>query len=216
MPLTNRSTLTQFLIEERRRFPEARGDFNALILDVALACKAISRAVAFGELGGVMGNHAAEAGGSVNVQGETQKKLDVLSNAVFIRRTEWAGNLAGMASEEMDLPYQIPAQHPRGKYLLVFDPLDGSSNIDVNVSVGSIFSVLRVGQDVVTTGRDLVEADFLQPGAQQVAAGYALYGPTTMLVLTVGDGVNGFTLDPNLGEFMLTHPKMQIPNLTVS
>jgi fructose-1,6-bisphosphatase I/sedoheptulose-1,7-bisphosphatase len=214
MPLTNRSTLTQFLIEERRRFPGASGDFNALILDVALACKAISRAVAFGELGGVMGNHAPEAGGSVNVQGETQKKLDVLSNDVFIRRTEWAGNLAGMASEEMDLPYQIPAQHPRGKYLLVFDPLDGSSNIDVNVSVGSIFSILRVGQDVVESGRDLVEADFLQPGTRQVAAGYALYGPTTMLVLTVGDGVNGFTLDPNLGEFMLTHAKMKIPRET--
>ena len=158
-----------------------------------------------------MGNHAPEAGGSVNVQGETQKKLDVLSNDVFIRRTEWAGNLAGMASEEMDLPYQIPAQYPRGKYLMVFDPLDGSSNIDVNVSVGSIFSILRVGDDVVNTGRDLVEADFLQPGTQQVAAGYALYGPTTMLVLTVGEGVNGFTLDPNLGEFMLTHPNLQIP-----
>ena len=214
MSLTNRSTLTQFLIEERRRFPGATGDFNALILDVALACKAIARVVALGELGGAMGNHAPEVGGTVNVQGETQKKLDVLSNDLFIRRTEWAGNLAGMASEEMDLPYQIPAQHPRGKYLLVFDPLDGSSNIDVNVSVGSIFSVLRVGQDVVNTGRDLVEADFLQPGAQQVAAGYALYGPTTMLVLTVGDGVNGFTLDPNLGEFMLTHPKMQIPRET--
>ncbi|MDP2451954.1 class 1 fructose-bisphosphatase [Polaromonas sp.] len=212
MPLTaNRSTLTQFLIEERRRFPCASGDFNALILDVALACKGIARAVAFGELGGVMGNHAAAQGGSVNVQGETQKKLDVLSNDVFIRRTEWAGNLAGMASEEMDLPYQIPVQYPRGKYLLVFDPLDGSSNIDVNVSVGSIFSVLRAPQEVEDTGRDVTEADFLQPGASQVAAGYALYGPTTMLVLTVGDGVNGFTLDPNLGEFMLTHPKMQIP-----
>ena len=207
MPLTNRSTLTQFLIEERRRFPAASGDFNALILDVALACKAIARAVAFGELGGVMGNHAPEAGGSVNVQGETQKKLDVLSNEVFIKRTEWAGNLAGMASEEMDLPYQIPGQYPRGKYLLVFDPLDGSSNIDVNVSVGSIFSVLRGP----TNARDVTEADFLQAGAKQVAAGYALYGPTTMLVLTVGDGVNGFTLDPTLGEFMLTHPKMQIP-----
>ena len=207
MPLTNRSTLTQFLIEERRRFPAASGDFNALILDVALACKAIARAVAFGELGGVMGNHAAEAGGSVNVQGETQKKLDVLSNDVFIKRTEWAGNLAGMASEEMDLPYQIPGQYPRGKYLLVFDPLDGSSNIDVNVSVGSIFSVLRGP----TNARDVTEEDFLQAGAKQVAAGYALYGPTTMLVLTVGDGVNGFTLDPTLGEFMLTHPKMQIP-----
>lgn len=207
MPLTNRSTLTQFLIEERRRFPSASGDFNALILDVALACKAIARAVAFGELGGVMGNHAPEAGGSVNVQGETQKKLDVLSNSVFIKRTEWAGNLAGMASEEMDLPYQIPGQYPRGKYLLVFDPLDGSSNIDVNVSVGSIFSVLRGP----TNARDVTEEDFLQAGAKQVAAGYALYGPTTMLVLTVGDGVNGFTLDPTLGEFMLTHPKMQIP-----
>jgi fructose-1,6-bisphosphatase I / sedoheptulose-1,7-bisphosphatase len=210
MPHTNRSTLTQFLIEERRRFPGASGDFNALILDVAIACKVIARAVAFGELGGMMGNHAADAGGSVNVQGETQKKLDVLSNQVFINRTEWAGNLAGMASEEMDLPYQIPGQYPRGKYLLVFDPLDGSSNIDVNVSVGSIFSVLR-GPD---NGADVTEADFLQPGMKQVAAGYALYGPTTMLVLTVGDGVNGFTLDPNLGEFMLTHPKMQIPQDT--
>jgi fructose-1,6-bisphosphatase I/sedoheptulose-1,7-bisphosphatase len=207
MPLTNRSTLTQFLIEERRRFPSASGDFNALILDVAIACKAIARAVAFGELGGAMGNHATESGGSVNVQGETQKKLDVLSNEVFIRRTDWAGNLAGMASEEMDLPYQIPARYPRGKYLLVFDPLDGSSNIDVNMTVGSICSVLR-GPD---TGVDVTEADFLQPGAKQVAAGYALYGPTTMLVLTVGDGVNGFTLDPNLGEFMLTHPHIQVP-----
>ena len=210
MPLTNRSTLTQFLIEERRRFPNASGDFNALILDVALACKAIARAVAFGELGGVMGNHAEHAGGSINVQGETQKKLDVLSNDVFIQRTAWAGHLAGMASEEMEQPYQIPAQYPRGKYLLVFDPLDGSSNIDVNVSVGSIFSVLR-GPD---NGADVTEGDFLQPGTKQVAAGYALYGPTTMLVLTVGTGVNGFTLDPNLGEFMLTHPHMQIPQDT--
>ena len=217
MPLTirsNRSTLTQFLIEERRRFPSASGDFNALILDVALACKAIARAVAFGELGGMTGNHAAEEGGSVNVQGETQKKLDVLSNDVFIRRTEWAGNLAGMASEEMDLPYQIPAQYPRGKYLIVFDPLDGSSNIDVNVSVGSIFSILRAPQEVIDSGRDVVDADFYQPGAKQMAAGYALYGPTTMLVLTVGDGVNAFTLDPTLGEFMLTHPKLMIPQDT--
>jgi len=208
---TNRSTLTQFLIEERRRFPGATGDFNALILDVTLACKVIASAVAYGELGGAMGNHAPEAGGSVNVQGETQKKLDVLSNEVFIQRTEWSGHLAGMASEEMDLPHQIPAQYPRGHYLLVFDPLDGSSNIDVNVSVGSIFSVLRAPQAVIDSGRDVVEADFLQPGATQMAAGYALYGPTTMLILTVGRGVNGFTLDPNLGEFMLTHPDMKIP-----
>ena len=214
MLLSNRSTLTQFLIEERRRFPSASGDFNALILDVAIACKAIARAVAYGELAGMTGNHAPEEGGSVNVQGETQKKLDVLSNEVFIRRTEWAGNLAGMASEEMDLPYQIPGAYPRGKYLIVFDPLDGSSNIDVNVSVGSIFSILRAPQAVIDSGRDVVDADFYQPGAKQLAAGYALYGPTTMLVLTVGDGVNGFTLDPNLGEFMLTHPKLRIPEDT--
>ena len=214
MPLSNRSTLTQFLIEERRRFPSASGDFNALLLDVAIACKAIARAVAYGELAGLTGNHAAATGGSVNVQGETQKKLDVLSNDVFIRRTEWAGNLAGMASEEMDLPYQIPGAYPRGKYLIVFDPLDGSSNIDVNVSVGSIFSILRAPQAVIDSGRDVVDADFYQPGAKQLAAGYALYGPTTMLVLTVGDGVNGFTLDPNLGEFMLTHPKLRIPEDT--
>ena len=214
MPLTirsNRATLTQFLIEERRRFPDASGDFNALILDVALACKGIARAVALGELGGMMGNHSSEPGGALNVQGETQKILDVVSNELLIKRTEWAGNLGGMASEEMALPYQIPKQFPRGKYLLVFDPLDGSSNIDVNVTVGTIFSILRGSAAMAQSGRDVHESDFLQPGMRQVAAGYALYGPSTMLVLTVGDGVNGFTLDPNLGEFMLTHPKLKIP-----
>jgi fructose-1,6-bisphosphatase len=209
MPLSGRSTLTQFLIEERRRFPDASGDFNALLLDVALACKAIARAVAFGELGGAMGNHAAESGGSVNVQGETQKKLDVLSNEVFIRRTEWAGHLAGMASEEMDLPYQIPAQLPRGKYLLVFDPLDGSSNIDVNVSIGTIFSVL-----VKPEGPEVSERDFLQAGRQQVAAGYCVYGPQTTLVLTVGHGVAMFTLDREQGSFVLTQENVRIPEDT--
>jgi fructose-1,6-bisphosphatase I/sedoheptulose-1,7-bisphosphatase len=212
MPLSQRSTLTQFLIEERRRYPGASGDFNALILDVALACKAIARAVAFGELGGMLGNHAGEAEGvSTNVQGEVQKKLDVISNDMFIRTNEWSGTLAGLASEEMEQPHQIPAQYPRGKYLLVFDPLDGSSNIDVNVSVGSIFSILRAPQAVVDSGRDVTVDDFLQPGTRQVAAGYAIYGPTTMLVLTVGNGVNGFTLDPSLGEFKLTHPHIQVP-----
>jgi len=209
MPLSQRTTLTQFLIEERRRYPDASGDFNALLLDVALTCKAIARSVAFGALGDMLGNHGA--GATVNVQGETQKKLDVISNEMFLRANEWGGHLAGMASEEMDHPYQIPGQFPRGKYLLVFDPLDGSGNIDVNVSVGSIFSVLRAPQDVIDSGRDVVEADFLQPGTRQMAAGYALYGPTTMLVLTVGTGVYGFTLDPNLGEFKLTHPHIQVP-----
>ena len=204
------TTLTQFLIEQRRRYPQASGNFNALILDVALACKAIAKSVAYGALADLLGNHAGEGGESVNVQGEAQKKLDVLSNELFIRMTEWGGHLAGMASEEMATPYPIAAHLRRGNYLLVFDPLDGSSNIDVNVSVGSIFSVLRAPA-AVCEGAEVSEADFLQPGSQQVAAGYALYGPTTMLVLTVGTGVNGFTLDPVMGEFMLTHPDMKVP-----
>jgi fructose-1,6-bisphosphatase I/sedoheptulose-1,7-bisphosphatase len=209
MTPSQRWTLTRYLIEERRRFPQASGDLNALLLDVSLACKAIARIVAFGVLAD--SPSAQAAGGAVNVQGEVQKPLDVLSNEIFLRMNEWNGHLAGMASEEMDAPYQIPGAYPRGKYLLVFDPLDGSSNIDVNVSVGSIFSILRAPKDVIDSGREVTEADFLQPGATQVAAGYALYGPTTMLVLTVGNGVSGFTLDPNLGEFVLTHKNIQVP-----
>jgi fructose-1,6-bisphosphatase I/sedoheptulose-1,7-bisphosphatase len=213
MPLSKRFTLTQYLIAQRRRFPGASGDFNALILDVALACKAIARAVALGELGAMLGDQPGngDAAGSVNVQGETQKKLDVLSNRIFVRMNEWGGHLAGMVSEEMDLPLQVPEAHPRGKYLLAFDPLDGSSNIDVNVSVGSVFSVLRAAKELQASARDVQGADFLQPGHQQVAAGYAIYGPSTRLILTVGNGVAGFTLNPNLGEFMLTHPSITIP-----
>ena len=207
--MSKRFTLTRFLIEERRRFPQASGDLNALILDVAMACKRIARAVACGELGDELAP-ATLPGGSINVQGEVQNRLDVLSNEVFVRMNEWGGHLAGMASEEMAQPRPIPAPYPRGKYLLVFDPLDGSSNIDVNVSVGSIFSILRAP----ATEREPVEADFLQPGAAQVAAGYAIYGPTTMLVLSVGNGVSGFTLDPGLGEFMLTHPNLTVPSDT--
>ncbi|HZX25908.1 MAG TPA: class 1 fructose-bisphosphatase [Telluria sp.] len=210
MTLTPRTqpTLTQFLIEQRRFHPDATGDFNAVILDVAMACKAIAKSVAYGALAGLLGKHDA-----INVQGEAQQKLDVLSNDLFIRMNEWSGHLAGMASEEMADPYPIPAQHARGKYLLVFDPLDGSSNIDVNVSVGSIFSVLRASDAAITEGR-LAERDFLQPGTRQVAAGYALYGPSTMLVLTVGSGAHGFTLDPVMGEFLLTHPDLKVPEET--
>jgi fructose-1,6-bisphosphatase I/sedoheptulose-1,7-bisphosphatase len=214
MPLSNRRTLTQYLIEQRQRFPQASGALNALVLDVALAAKAIARAVAFGQLGDPMSRElvaAAQSHAQINVQGEVQKPLDVVSNEIFIRTTEWSGHLAGMGSEEMDEPYQIPATCKRGKYLLVFDPLDGSSNIDVNVSVGSIFSILRAPEAAVDSGRDVTEADFLQPGTTQVAAGYAIYGPVTMLVLTVGNGVVGFTLDPNLGEFKLTHPDIRVP-----
>jgi len=211
MPLSKRQTLTQYLIEQRRRFPQASGELNALILDVSIACKAIARAVAFGELGESAGNVASNLGGETNVQGEVQKKLDVVSNDMFIAAAEWSGHLAGMASEEMAQPHQIPPAYARGKYLLVFDPLDGSSNIDVNVSVGSIFAILRAPQEVVDSGRDVSEADFLQPGTTQVAAGYALYGPATMLVLTVGNGVVGFTLDPHIGEFKVTHPRITVP-----
>ncbi len=203
--LANRTTLTQFLIEERRRHPDASGDLNALILSVALACKAIGKAVAHGALAGMLGDALSE-----NIQGETQKKLDLLANEVFLRTTEWGGQVAGMVSEEMDAPYPIPAQYPRGKYLLVFDPLDGSSNIDVNVAVGSIFSILRAP----SPGADAAAGDFLQPGALQVCAGYAIYGPSTMLVMTVGSGVHGFTLEPQLGEFILTHPALEIPQAT--
>ena len=142
------------------------------------------------------------AAGTTNVQGEAQKKLDVIANDIFLRAAEWGGLVAGMVSEEMEAPYPVPDRYPRGKYLLVFDPLDGSSNIDVNVSVGSIFSILRAPDP----GADAAAADFLQPGAEQVCAGYAIYGPSTMLVLTVGTGVHGFTLEPQLGEFILTHP----------
>lgn len=208
MPLSKRPTLTQYLIEQRRRFPQASGELNALILDVSIACKAIARQVAYGKLGE---DADIRCGGEVNVQGEVQKRLDVVSNEIFVRLAEWSGHLAGMASEEMTGPYQIPGEYPRGKYLLVFDPLDGSSNLDVDVTVGSIFSILRAPDDVVSSGRDVTEADFLQPGATQVAAGYALYGPATMLVLTVGNGVVGFTLDLSLGEFKLTHPDLRVP-----
>ena len=205
MPTRGRSTLTQFLIEERRRHPDATGDLNALITDVSLACKAIARKVAYGALADVLGS-----AGTGNVQGEDQKTLDVLANDMFLRAAEWGGHSAGMLSEELEAPYALPSQHPRGKYLLLFDPLDGSSNIDVNVSVGSIFSVLRAA----TPGEDPQPADFLQPGTQQVCAGYAIYGPSTMLVLTLGRGTHAFTLDPQLGEWVLSHPDLKLPEKT--
>lgn len=147
---------------------------------------------------------------SENVQGETQKKLDVITNDIMIRSNEWADHLAGMASEEMDEAYSIPGQYPLGKYLLVFDPLDGSSNVDVDISVGTIFSILKAP----VAGRAAKTGDFLQPGTKQVCAGYAIYGSSTMLVPTFGHGTNGFTLDRDVGEFVLTHPNMRIPTET--
>jgi len=211
MTIRRRLTLAHYLNEQRRSFPGASGDFNDLLLDVALACQAIARSVAFGELGDVTGAPPSQVETALNVQGEVQKKLEAVSNEIFIEMSEWAGYLAGLASGGLEQPYQIPPPYPRGGYLLVFDPLDGASNLDVNVTVGSIFSVLRAPQEVIDSGRDVVAADFLQPGTEQVAAGYSLYGPSTMLVLTVGNGVAGFTLDPNLGQFMLTHPDLRVP-----
>ena len=194
-------TLTEFLIVEQRKAPGASGGFTALLNDVRLACKRISYLVGKGALGGALGEV-----GTANSQGERQEKLDVLANDIFRHTNEWGGTLAGMVSEEMDAPYAIPAEYPRGRYLLAFDPLDGSSNIDVNVPVGSIFSVLRAPEGEAPPRAE----DFLQPGTRQVCAGYAIYGPVTMLVLTLGRGTHGFTLDREIGEFILTHPDMRI------
>ena len=198
----HRTSVTQFIIEEQRKLQGATGDFTSLLNDVVTACKVISNLVNKGELVGVLG-----AAGTENVQGEEQKKMDIITNDVFLQTNDWAGHLAAMASEEMDDIYHIPDGSPRGKYLLTFDPLDGSSNMDVNVSVGTIFSILRFKGDI----EDPTAEDFLQAGTEQVCAGYALYGPSSMLVLTTGQGVNGFTLDSNIGEFVLTHPNMTIP-----
>ncbi|HEY0666228.1 MAG TPA: class 1 fructose-bisphosphatase [Gallionella sp.] len=195
-------SVIQFIIEEQRAIPGASGDFTGLLSDVVSACKQIAHQVNKGALIGVLGG-----AGSENIQGEAQKKLDVITNDIMINSLSWSGHLAGMASEEMDDMFPIPAQFPRGKYLITFDPLDGSSNIDVNISVGTIFSILRCPEGVTNP----TAKDFLQPGTKQVCAGYALYGPNTMLVLTTGHGVNGFTLDRDVGEFYLTHPNMTIP-----
>jgi fructose-1,6-bisphosphatase I/sedoheptulose-1,7-bisphosphatase len=204
--MTHRArTLTEFIIEEQRNAPGATGGFTALLNDIRLACKRIAYLVGKGALGGALGR-----AGSANVQGEQQMKLDVLANDIFLRTNEWGGTLAAMASEEMEQPYVIPPQYPKGRYLLAFDPLDGSSNIDVNVAVGSIFSVLRAPEGAAEPAMQ----DFLQPGTRQVCAGYAIYGPTTMLVLTLGRGTHGFTLDREIGEFVLTHPDLAVPEET--
>ncbi|MBD7977018.1 MULTISPECIES: class 1 fructose-bisphosphatase [Pseudomonas] len=200
-------TLSRYLIEQTRNF-NTPADLRFLIEVVARACRQISHEVSLGALGGVLGSMGTE-----NVQGEVQKKLDVLSNDILLEANEWGGHLAGMASEEMEEAYQIPGRYPKGAYLLVFDPLDGSSNIDVNVSVGTIFSVLRCADNLRGKG-DLSEEAFLQKGTEQVCAGYAIYGPQTMLVLTLGNGVKGFTLDPHMGNWVLTHDNIRVPEQT--
>jgi fructose-1,6-bisphosphatase I len=198
----SRVTLTQFLIEQQRDQKHIPADLRLLIEVVARAVKTISVHVGKGAVAGLLGN-----AGTDNIQGEAQKKLDVVANELLLQANEWGGHLAAMASEEMEKPYPIPTRYPKGGYLLVFDPLDGSSNIDVNISVGTIFSVLRRPEGVEEAGEDA----FLQPGAEQVAAGYAIYGPSTMLVLTVGTGTHGFTLDREFGAWVLTHSNITIP-----
>lgn len=201
----SRITLSRFLIEQQRQAGSIPPDLRLLIETIARACKAISFNVNKGALAGILGE-----AGTGNIQGEAQKKLDVIANDYLLDANEWGGSLAAMASEEMELPYHIPGEYPKGDYLLLFDPLDGSSNIDVNISVGTIFSVLHNPNGNQTPS----ESHFLQRGTAQVAAGYTLYGPQTMLVLTFGRGVHGFTLDRETGSFVLTHPDMQVPAST--
>jgi fructose-1,6-bisphosphatase I len=196
--------MTQFIIEQQRGLPDASGTFSMLLSNIVTACKEISHLVNRGNLVGVLGSAESE-----NIQGEVQKKLDVITNDIMVNALNWTGHLAGMASEEVDDIIAIPAQYPKGKYLALFDPLDGSSNIDVNLTVGTIFSILRCREGV-----DPVAEDFLCKGSEQVCAGFVLYGPSTMMVLTTGHGVNGFTLDQDIGEFILTHPSMKIPEET--
>jgi fructose-1,6-bisphosphatase I len=203
--MTFRVSLTQYLVEKQREKGLIPGELRLLIEVVARACKRISIAVSKGALGGVLGE-----AGTDNVQGESQKKLDVIANETLLEANEWGGNLAAMASEEMDHSYTIPNRYPKGEFLLLFDPLDGSSNIDVNISIGTIFSVLRLPEGVVEPH----DEHFLQPGSKQLAAGYAVYGPSTMLVLTVGDGVAAFTLDRETGSWTLTEDKLRIPEQT--
>jgi fructose-1,6-bisphosphatase I len=203
--VVNRSVITieRHIIEAERQFPEATGAFSNILYDIALAGKLISREVRRAGLVDILGYT-----GGTNVHGETVKKLDEYANDVIFKALDHCGHLAVMASEEAEEPLAIPPQFPTGNYVLLYDPLDGSSNIDVNVSVGTIFSIHR---KVSHAERGTLE-DLLQPGYRQVAAGYIAYGSSTMLVYTTGNGVHGFTLDPSIGEFLLSHPNMQIPS----
>jgi fructose-1,6-bisphosphatase I len=203
--MPERISLTRYLVEQQRVHGHIPSELRLLLEVVARACKRIAQAVNKGELGEVMGTAGTE-----NVQGEVQKKLDIIANETLIEANEWGGHLAAMASEEMEGIYVVPNRYPQGEYLLMFDPLDGSSNIDVNVSIGTIFSVLKKPE-----GHPGVhDEDFLQPGRCQVAAGYCIYGPQTTLVLTVGDGVAMFTLDREQGSFVLIRENVRIPDDT--
>ena len=198
-------SLTQYLVEVQRSKGLIPGELRLLLEVVARACKRISQAVGKGALTNSLGDV-----GTQNVQGEKQMKLDVIANDTLLEANLWGGQLAAIASEEMDQPFTIPDRYPKGEFLLLFDPLDGSSNIDINSVVGTIFSVLRAPEGV----KEPSEKDFLRPGSEQVAAGYAIYGPSTMLVMTVGDGVAAFTLDREIGAWYLTERGYRVPEAT--
>jgi fructose-1,6-bisphosphatase I len=200
-----RKSLTQFLVEQQRREAALPGQLRLLVEIVARACKAISISVNKGALGGMLGDLGTE-----NIQGEVQKKLDVIANERLLEANEWGGHLAAMASEEMEAIHLIPNRYPKGEYLLLFDPIDGSSNVDVNLTVGTIFSVLKAPGDAA--GRTMTEADFMQSGRRQVAAGYAIFGPQTLLVLSVGTGVYEFALDRDMGSWAMIQERIRIPS----
>jgi len=196
-------TLGQFIIEKQSDFPYAKGELSRLLRDIGIAAKIVNREVNKAGLMDILGDV-----GTINIQGESQKKLDVFANEQFIAALKSGGECCIVASEENDEFVQIDGEVSKNaKYIVAMDPLDGSSNIDVNVAVGTIFSIYR---RVSTDGRATLK-DVLQKGTKQVAAGYIIYGSSTMLVYTTGKGVNGFTLDPSIGEFCLSHPKMQVP-----
>jgi fructose-1,6-bisphosphatase I len=203
MPTQLGTTLTRFLIDAQRKYPGATGDFTALLSEISTAARIISREVNKAGLIDLLGYQ-----GNVNVHGEAVQKLDQFANDTFIRALSHTGFLAGMASEEMEDVYQIPDPYPKGKYIFLMDPLDGSSNIDVNISIGSIFAIYRRK----STGPQATMDDFLQKGREQVCAGYIIYGSSTMLVYTTGYGVHGFTLDPSIGVFLLSHENIKIPS----
>ncbi|MDL2207321.1 class 1 fructose-bisphosphatase [Desulfovibrio sp. OttesenSCG-928-F20] len=196
-------TVTEHLLLHQKQSPAATGMFTQLLYDLILAAKLINRSVNKAGLLDVLGNT-----GEVNVQGEDVQKLDEYANRILIHRMQRSGALCAMASEENADIIPVPERFARGEYVLIFDPLDGSSNIDVNINVGTIFSILRRQSP---SEQDIAVTDVLQPGSRQVAAGYVLYGPSTMLVYTTGQGVHAFTLDPSVGEFLLSHSNMVIP-----
>jgi fructose-1,6-bisphosphatase I len=195
-------TIERFIIEQERLHPEATGELSGILYDLALAAKMIANKVRSAGLADILGSAENE-----NVQGEVQQKLDVFANETIVKAMDHSGRLCGMASEEEADIIPIPERFRCGKYCLMFDPLDGSSNIDVNVPVGTIFSIVHK----VSRGKNALLEDFLQPGRRQVAAGYVIYGSSTMLVYTTGQGAHGFTLDPSIGEFLLSHPNIRIP-----